>query len=200
MKRLQRKLSHLARKSFYDLRAKRRNVFAEWISSDPSDPNLVQNITDIMAGGGQIQIQYNGEYKTILPYGWNSSKEGNVLLMCYKDTGEVRSYRLDRVTEVLFDSDNLPVGMQEEGLFDDQSIENNPDDMGDIPQLPDEEVVDEFSGEDQLQFDPLNEQELPFDDALEIMDEDVTTNENPLEEDQQDLNLDEDNLMNEQTV
>lgn len=176
MRRLRkRRLAYLAKRSFKDLR-KRRMIFAEWMSSDPSDPNLVQNITDIMAVGGQIQIQYNGEYKNILPYGWNSSKDGNVLLMCYKDTGEVRSYRLDRITEVLFDSENLPMNMQYENdqTMGDQ-LEN---DMGDIPDLPDDST-DEFSTEEQSEFGVPNEQELPFDEALDIMDENI---EQPIDE------------------
>lgn len=170
MRRLRkRRLAYLAKRSFKDLR-KRRTIFAEWMSSDPSDPSLVQNITDIMATGGQIQIQYNGEYKNILPYGWNSSKDGNVLLMCYKDTGEVRSYRLDRITEVLFDSDNLPASMQFEN--EDQMGENQQEDIdsGDIPSLPDENI-DEFSTEEQSEFGVPNDQELPFDGALEVMDD-----------------------------
>src|SRR3712207_8097746 len=49
-----------------------------------------------------VQIDYDGSgWRNIKPYGWNTSKQnsngegGNVLLMCYQDSGEVRSYRFE---------------------------------------------------------------------------------------------------------
>jgi hypothetical protein len=164
MKRLASKRTILAQRIFYDLRAKRRILLAEWIPGDINDPNTVQNITDVMAGGGAMQVEYNGEWKTIYPYGWNSSKVGNVLLMCYKDTGEVRSYRLDRITNIQFDDSTIDPTMLGTGdESGDVSMENSQfeEDGVEVPTLPEEE---------QQPIDDSNQQqELPFDDAIDAL-------------------------------
>jgi predicted DNA-binding transcriptional regulator YafY len=88
----------------------------------------------------------------ILPYGWYSSKEGNVLLMCYKvDTNEVRSYRLDRIISVEV-NDSL-MNTQNE----DNTTVNNPNDF-EIPEIPD---IDEILN--------LSENELPYDEGIEYL-------------------------------
>ncbi len=85
----------------------RRVVLAEWQQIDMSDPDLYQNLTDAMIYGYAVQINYEGSgWRDIQPYGWNTSKDGNNLLMCYKDNGEVRSYRLDKVLDVYIDYDS----------------------------------------------------------------------------------------------
>lgn len=139
---------------------------AEWVDVDINDPGLVQSITDLMASGGQIQILYNGEWKTISPYGWNSSKAGNVLIMCYKDTGEVRSYRLDRVEAVQMDSLNLPADSIEDEQFDQfQSDDNQTETTFDLPpELDDSDT----------QMSQQPESELPFDDAIDALEDDYT--------------------------
>lgn len=164
MKRLRRKKSALVVRIFEAKRRTRRKlIFAEWVSGDINDANLVQQITDMMATGGQMQIEYNGEWKTIEPYGWNSSQEGNVLLMCYKDTGEVRSYRLDRMTNVQFDSDVMDLsqyGLVDENESGEPAVEEI--DGVEVPVL--EEDVNTVD----------NVEEAPFDeaiDALESVDE-----------------------------
>ena len=146
----------------------KKTLYAEWQEGDINDPNMIQYITDVMANGGQMQIEYNGEWKTILPYGWNSSKDGNVLLMCYKDTGEVRSYRLDRMTDIQYDSDTIDFSLYEGGENDgEENIDL------DYPTLPDEELEVDNNGS-----------ETPFDgalDALERADKEID-NIVPLEE------------------
>lgn len=156
MRRLRKKRISLAISIFESLRSKRRTLTAEWAEGDINDPNLVQQVTDIMANGGQMQIEYNGEWKIIEPYGWNSSKAGNVLLMCYKDTGEVRSYRLDRITNVQFDSDSFDSSQYGLGNDDEQESFNE----FDVPELKDENYNDE-----------QNQEETPFDEAIEVLEQ-----------------------------
>lgn len=141
MKRLLKKLSRLRKKI----------ITADWTPIDPSSQDVVQIITDAMAAGTQIQIEYEGSgWRLIQPYGWNSSKEGNILLMCYKDTGEVRSYRLDRVLQVLVDSNQLnnePVmngPMTPDNMYQIEDYKANPEDF-EIPPLPNQDEVLQLS-------------------------------------------------------
>ena len=162
MKRLRKKTASLVRLTFDKIRGK-RILIAEWVPGDINDPNLVQQVTDMMATGGQMQIEYNGEWKTIEPYGWNSSKEGNVLLMCYKDTGEVRSYRLDRITNVQFDSSVLDLSQY--GLTP-ENEENNQIDEIDGVEVP---TLDESNEE--FTVDNGQQQDNPFEDAIDVLEE-----------------------------
>lgn len=161
MKRLMNKRATSLLKAF---KRKRMMRFAEWVDKEVTDPNLVQDITNVMSTGGQIQIMYtDGGWRTISPYGWNSSKEGNVLIMCYKDTGELRSYRLDRVQLVKIDSDALS---------------------------PEDELIgEEFDTLENSEFDlPLEtndtevDKDLPFDDAIDMLDAPAPPEETALEE------------------
>jgi hypothetical protein len=184
LKRLRKKLATLVQRDFRKRRTNRRLLFAEWVPADINDPNIIQYVTDVMSSGGNVQIEYNGEWKTIAPYGWNSSKEGNVLLMCYKDTGEVRSYRLDRITNVQFDSDTMDTSMfapggEEDGSTDSEEIMV---DGLEVPTLPEEQQF----GEDQGPKAP----ESPFETAIETL-EDASDEPQTMEpEPQQDLNQD----------
>ncbi|AEO93555.1 gp296 [Bacillus phage G] len=164
MKRLRRKKVSLAHLTFDTIRMRRRVLFAEWVSGDINDPNLVQQITDIMASGGQMQIEYNGEWKTIEPYGWNSSNAGNVLLMCYKDTGEVRSYRLDRMTNVQFDSSTIDLSQYGLESEDVENLDSVDDDSNiEIPTIEDDGS--------QSFIDEQQEIETPFDDAIDVLEQ-----------------------------
>ncbi|MNJ90351.1 hypothetical protein D3C87_79470 [compost metagenome] len=176
MKRLRKKISTLVHNDLRRRRTNRRLIFAEWVPADVNDPNVVQYITDVMASGGNVQIEYNGEWKTIAPYGWNSSQAGNVLLMCYKDTGEVRSYRLDRITNFQFDSDTMDTSMfaPEETQTDEEITVDGLE----VPTLPNEQQ-DEFSTE-QSNTGP----ESPFETAIETLEDvnDQTSEETPQED------------------
>lgn len=190
MKRLMSKLARSARESF---RVRRLMRLAEWVDVDVNDPGLVQQVTDIMASGGQIQIQYQGEWKLISPYGWNSSKEGNVLLMCYKDTGEVRSYRLDRIEAVQIDSSQVTDNSMDDSL---DSLDTGLDDSNTTEEF---DVPEENNEQNELE--PQNE--LPFDDAMNILEvsepelnQDQPENVNPVE--QNDESSSEENPLEEQ--
>lgn len=192
MKRLRKKLATLVQKEFKKNRTKRRLLFAEWVPIDINDPNVVQYVTDVMSSGGNIQIEYNGEWKTIAPYGWNSSKSGNVLLMCYKDTGEVRSYRLDRITNLQFDSDTMDTSMfapnDENGEI--QEDELTVDGL-EVPTLPEDQ--------EGLNQQDSNQQESPFEDAIETL-EDVENIENQENVEVQDEQIDPNEIQDQNTI
>jgi len=143
-------------------------IYAEWIPKEPDDPSVIQDTTNVMANGGPMQIRYqDGGVRTIFPYGWNTSKNGDVLLMCYKEDGGVRSYRFDRIQQFIFDSDIIsspPIEVEEQS--NQQSV-NNPtltiqdyhEESEELPDLPDtsENVVEQ-------------QEYLPFDNAIDVLD------------------------------
>ena len=141
----------------------KRKIFAEWKSIDIADPNLIQIITDIMAASAQMQINYlNSGWRLISPYGFSISKDKNVLIRCYKDTGEIRSYRLDRIQEVLVD-DNLLIEVEEQPgeLFQVEDYHAKPEEY-EVPPLPNEEEILEVSEEE---FG----NEMPYDESLQYI-------------------------------
>ena len=127
---------------------------AEWASVVPTTVDGIQVLTDAMSYGSDIQLNYKGSgWRDVMPYGWNSSKDGNVLLMCYKDTGEIRSYRLDRINE-LWVHDSI-LNPEESSDFDDFEI----------PELPDmDEIIKATEAEEGT--------EKPFDEAIETLESD----------------------------
>lgn len=140
----------------------KKEIIADWQPVDIADPNLVQTITDIMAIQGQMQINYqNSGWRLISPYGFNSSKDGNILLMAYRDE-MIRSYRLDRILEVLIDDSMVPEIEEQPGaLFEIEDYQNKPEDF-EIPPLPNQEEILEISEEE-----PGSE--LPYDESLDYM-------------------------------
>ena len=145
----------------------RKRILAEWVPVDVDSNDFLQLLTDAMAYNTSVQINYRGSgWRSILPYGWNSSKDGNILLMCYKDTGEIRSYRVDRIYDLLVNNDILTLDDEDNMSFQDFQI----------PQLPNlDEIVDETEKE--------IDEEMPFDDAMEAL----TTDEIPEEYQEEDL-------------
>ena len=158
-------------------RLRKRIIKAEWQSVDTGSSDLVQIITDNMAAGTQIQVEYEGSgWRLIQPYGWNTSKQGNVLLMCYKDTGEIRSYRLDRILQVLVDSNastNIPVDTITDpgSMYEVKDYNANPDDFQ-IPELPNMDEILDISEKEQGQ-------ELPYDVGIDYL-----TNKEPIPEEE----------------
>ena len=100
--RLKRKL---LRKS-YTSRLKRK-ITAEWIQQDLYDPDLINKINDAMVNQVPVQINYEGSgYREMIPYSWYTSKDGNVMIQCYRtDTNELRRYRFDRIDEIYLNDD-----------------------------------------------------------------------------------------------
>ena len=145
----------------------RKRILAEWVPVDVDSNDFLQLLTDAMAYNTSVQINYRGSgWRSILPYGWNSSKDGNILLMCYKDTGEIRSYRVDRIYDLLVNNEILTLNDENNMSFQDFQI----------PQLPNlDEIIDETENE--------IDEEMPFDDAIEAL----TTDEIPEEYEDEEL-------------
>lgn len=155
------KISRLKKNNLIKSSRLKRLIFAEWTQISPTDPETIQQLTDAMTYGNPVQINYEGSgWRTIQPYGWNTSKDGNILLMCYKDTGEVRSYRMDRIDDIFIDTDSTGPAMSNNPSmnYDDDldnlvqnlnggdsgvtfNIEDNyPDDMPPIPTEDSEDI------------------------------------------------------------
>lgn len=130
----------------------RKKVLASWKPINTKGPELLQVLTDAMTYNSGIRINYrNSGWRSILPYGWNTSKDGNTLLMCYKDSGEIRSYRLDRIFDVLI-NDDLNINRDESLSWEDFQM----------PTLPN---IDEIIQETEAEVD----EPLPYDTALKAL-------------------------------
>ena len=130
----------------------KRQITADWKSIDISNlDSVLQVLTNAMTYNSPVRIQYQGSgWRTISPYAWNTSQEGNVVVMCYKDTGEIRAYSLDKISNILVDDAASTFDLPQEIVnFEDFEI----------PQLPEEEKKPS--------------EELPYDQALQTL----TTNE-----------------------
>lgn len=85
----------------------RRKIIAEWVQQDLYDPDLMNKINDAMINQVPVQINYEGSgYREMIPYSWYTSKDGNVMIQCYRtDTNELRRYRFDRIDEIYLNDD-----------------------------------------------------------------------------------------------
>ena len=129
---------------------------AEWVRMNLQDPNLMQYITDCMNYGYAMQIDYeNSGWRTIYPYGFNTSKDGNVLIMCYKDSGEVRSYRFDKIFDMYIDYNDNSFTNNEEQQYEDQNaeeqliFEDQNNELEDFPIIEDDTLNNQNNIEDQ---------------------------------------------------
>ena len=174
-------------------------ITSEWQQINPTDPDTIQELTDAMTYGYAVQINYKGSgWRTIQPYGWNTSKDGNILLMCYKDSGEVRSYRMDKIEDIYIDKDSIiPItnnpemnsdndienllNMQNEEQFIYETYDDNDNYPDDMPLIPETYDVD------------YNEQGI-YDDELQILRDNYT--EQPIEQSIVDEQIIEDNQFN----
>ena len=137
---------------------------AEHVSVGLGD-QAIQLITDAMANSMTIDIEYMGSgYRSnILPYGWSSSKDGNLLIMCYKEDSSIRSYRFDRLLQVFVDDSLIQAyqSVAEQPEIQDTSVEQNSPNDYLIPTLPDI---------DQILEESENEQpDMPYDEAIESL-------------------------------
>ena len=138
------------------------------------DDNAIQYITDSMANNMLIQIQYEGSgWRTIQPYSFTTSQDNNVLVMCYKQDGSVRSYRLDRIEQLFVDDALINAETGAEFVEDGESTHSNPSDY-EIPYLPEYDDI--------LQMSEAEESE-PFEEALDDLDAASDFVPNPVDED-----------------
>lgn len=95
-----------------------RKILAEWQELDLYDPELMNILNDAMIEQTPIELNYEGSgTRDVVPYAFTQTKDGNVLLNVYKDTGEIRRYRFDRINNIWIDSNDL----QEEENYDEMN-------------------------------------------------------------------------------
>lgn len=120
------------------------------------DDDAIQYITDSMANSMLIKIEYEKSgWRTVQPYGWNNSQDNNLLIMCYKQDGSVRSYRWDRIIQMFVDDSliNPDTGSEMQEITNDK---NNPEDYI-IPYLPETEDILELSESEEGEDEPFND-------------------------------------------
>ena len=107
--------------------------------------DTIQYLTDSMANNLLIKMEYeNSGWRTVQPYGWNNSKDNNLLVMCYKADSSVRSYRLDRILQLFVDDSLLQAETGVEFEESTDKPQNSPEDYV-IPYLPETDDILEMS-------------------------------------------------------
>lgn len=138
------------------------------------DDNTIQYITDSMANNLPIQIQYDGSgWRTIQPYSFTTSQDNNILIMCYKQDGSIRSYRLDRIEQLFVEDALISADTGAEFTEDGGSNHSNPSDY-EIPYLPEYDDILEMSEAEESE---------PFNDALDDIESADNFVPNPIDED-----------------
>ena len=138
------------------------------------DDNTIQYITDSMANNLLIQIQYEDSgWRTIQPYSFTTSQDNNILVMCYKQDGSIRSYRLDRIEQLFVEDALISADTGAEFTEDGGSNHSNPSDY-EIPYLPEYDDILEMSEAEESE---------PFNDALDDIESADNFVPNPIDED-----------------
>ena len=98
--------SRLNRKcNYFKKVASLKKIFSEWQELNLYDPNLMNILNDAMINQIPIELNYEGSgTRDVIPYAFTQTKDGNILLNVYKDTGEIRRYRFDRINNIWIDS------------------------------------------------------------------------------------------------
>ena len=82
-----------------------KKIFSEWQELNLYDPNLMNILNDAMINQIPIELIYEGSgTRDVIPYAFTQTKDGNILLNVYKDTGEIRRYRFDRINNIWIDN------------------------------------------------------------------------------------------------
>lgn len=147
---------------------KAKVITASWKKVDIYKNDITNIITDAMINNSIIKVNYkNSGWRNCLPYGWYITKANNVIMYVYKEDLSIRSYRLDRILELYID-DKLDTAINNE------EIQETPDEIEDkiesleIMQLPEnnKEIIEISESEEGA--------ETPFDESLEILEDDFT--------------------------
>ena len=155
---------------------------ADWKDVNVYQNDIINIITDAMSQQSVIKINYAGSgWRNILPYGWYTSKDNNVLLYCYKENSAIRSYRVDKIINLMID-DSLDTDFN-------NKEENEMEDF-EILELPEnnEEIIEISENEKGA--------ETPFDESLEILENNfnISNEGNNNEEDIQNINIDQEEI------
>lgn len=148
-----------------------KKIFSEWQELNLYDPNLMNILNDAMINQIPIELNYEGSgTRDVIPYAFTQTKDGNILLNVYKDTGEIRRYRFDRINNIWIDSTDQ---------YEEESYEQNNNEQEfmeeDYNNIYDEQYNEEYNEEIPMYDDPelnnsnqqqINQEEPIYDEQI----------------------------------
>ena len=131
-----------------------KKIFSEWQELNLYDPNLMNILNDAMINQIPIELNYEGSgTRDVIPYAFTQTRDGNILLNVYKDTGEIRRYRFDRINNIWIDNTD----QYEEESYE-QSYEQNNNEQEfmeeDYNNIYNEQYNEEYNEEIPMYDDP----------------------------------------------
>ena len=131
-----------------------KKIFSEWQELNLYDPNLMNILNDAMINQIPIELNYEGSgTRDVIPYAFTQTRDGNILLNVYKDTGEIRRYRFDRINNIWIDNTD----QYEEESYE-QSYEQNNNEQEfmeeDYNNMYNEQYNEEYNEEIPMYDDP----------------------------------------------
>lgn len=115
-----------------------KKIFSEWQELNLYDPNLMNILNDAMINQIPIELNYEGSgTRDVIPYAFTQTKDGNILLNVYKDTGEIRRYRFDRINNIWIDNTDQ---YEEESYEQNNNEQYNEEYNEEIPMYDDPEL------------------------------------------------------------
>ena len=148
-----------------------KKIFSEWQELNLYDPNLMNILNDAMINQIPIELNYEGSgTRDVIPYAFTQTKDGNILLNVYKDTGEIRRYRFDRINNIWIDSTDQ---------YEEESYEQNNNEQEfmeeDYNNIYNEQYNEEYNEEIPMYDDPelnnsnqqqINQEEPIYDEQI----------------------------------
>ena len=154
-----------------------KKIFSEWQELNLYDPNLMNILNDAMINQIPIELNYEGSgTRDVIPYAFTQTKDGNILLNVYKDTGEIRRYRFDRINNIWIDNTDQ---------YEEESYEQNNNEQEfmeeDYNNIYNEQYNEEYNEEIPTYDDP----ELNNSDQQQISQEEPIYNEQIFDQNQE---------------
>ena len=137
-----------------------KKIFSEWQELNLYDPNLMNILNDAMINQIPIELNYEGSgTRDVIPYAFTQTKDGNILLNVYKDTGEIRRYRFDRINNIWIDStDQYEEESYEQNNNEQEFMEEDYDNM--YNEQYNEEYNEEIPTYDDPELNNSNQQQI----------------------------------------
>lgn len=137
-----------------------KKIFSEWQELNLYDPNLMNILNDAMINQIPIELNYEGSgTRDVIPYAFTQTKDGNILLNVYKDTGEIRRYRFDRINNIWIDNtDQYEEESYEQNNNEQEFMEEDYDNM--YNEQYDEEYNEEIPMYDDPELNNSNQQQI----------------------------------------
>lgn len=137
-----------------------KKIFSEWQELNLYDPNLMNILNDAMINQIPIELNYEGSgTRDVIPYAFTQTKDGNILLNVYKDTGEIRRYRFDRINNIWIDNtDQYEEESYEQNNNEQEFMEEDYNDM--YNEQYNEEYNEEIPMYDDPELNNSNQQQI----------------------------------------